>query len=276
MVDAKRNIRVKEDKLCSSSSLIPPSPDFSLVIPLFNEEDNLRPLAAGIVDAMNSLSESYEVILVNDGSTDDSGRVAKELCLQNPHFRSLVFQQNCGQTAALDAGFKAAKGKVIITMDADLQQDPRDIPLLLAKLDKYDAVCGYRIKRADSWIRLISSQIANFVRNKLSDENIRDVGCSLKVFKKECLDGLKLYDGMHRFLPTLIKMDGYTVMEVQVNHFPRKYGASKYNIHNRLFKSFRDLLAVRWMKSRKLNYKIVKQYDGKDKQQKEAKQAVLK
>ncbi len=246
------------------SPLMHQAPEFSIVLPVYNEEDNLKTLAEGIVNAMNSLTKSYEVILVDDGSTDGSKEVLKKLCDQYPTFRCLVFQENCGQTAAFDAGFRNAKGKVIITMDADLQYDPGDIPSLLKKFDEYDAVCGYRANRADTWVKRISSIIANYVRNKLSDESIRDVGCSLKAFKKECLDNIKLFEGMHRFFPTLIKMEGYKVIEVPVNHFPRKYGYSKYSIHNRIFKSFRDLLAVRWMKSRYLNYKIIKQFTRED------------
>ncbi len=235
--------------------------EYSIVLPVYDEEENLMPLAEGIVSVMNDITDSYEVILVDDGSSDGSKKVLKELCDRYPSFRCLMFHQNCGQTAAFDAGFKNARGKVIISMDADLQYDPGDITVLLKKLDEFDAVCGYRLDRADTWVKRKSSIIANFVRNKLSDENIRDVGCSLKVFKKECLDGVKLFEGMHRFFPTLIKMEGYKVTEVPVKHFPRKHGHSKYTTLNRVFKSFRDLLAVRWMKRRYLNYKIVEQYN---------------
>ena len=246
-----------------NSSLEVESPDLSVVIPVYNEKDNLNPLAEGIVNVLNSIKKSYEIILVDDGSTDGSKKVLQELCDQYSGFRALIFQQNCGQTAAFDAGFKYANGKVIITLDADLQYDPRDIPSLLEKLVEYDVVCGYRANRADLWIKRISSKIANFVRNKLSDECIRDVGCSLKAFKKECMDVVKLFEGMHRFFPTLMKMEGYKVIEVPVNHLPRKHGYSKYSIRNRVFKSFRDLIAVRWMKRRYLNYKIVEQINHK-------------
>lgn len=240
------------------------TPEISIVLPVYNEKENLKPLAEGIVNVMNSVARCYEVILVDDGSTDGSTEILKELCDQNTCFHCLIFQENCGQTAAFDAGIKNAKGKIIITLDADLQYDPGDIPLLLEKLNECDAVCGYRAKRADTSLKRVSSKIANFVRNMLSDENIRDVGCSLKVFKKECMDQVKLFEGMHRFFPTLIKMEGYKVIEVPVNHFPRKHGYSKYSVHNRIFKSFKDLLAVRWMKKRYLNYKIVKRFSCED------------
>jgi hypothetical protein len=141
-------------------------------------------------------------------------------------------------------------------MDSDLQNDPYDIPKLLNKIGDYDAVCGWRYKRNDSLIRRISSRVANTVRNRLSDEDIIDVGCSLKAFRREYVKRLKLYNGMHRFFPTLIKMEGGRVIEVKVNHRQRQYGSSKYNIQNRILRSFIDLLAVRWMKKRRLNYEI--------------------
>jgi len=141
-------------------------------------------------------------------------------------------------------------------MDADLQNDPSDIPLLFAEINGYDMLYGWRFKRKDSLVKKISSKIANYVRNKLSDEDIKDIGCSLKMFRKECLNKIKLYNGMHRFLPTLFKMEGFSVKEVKVKHNPRIYGKSKYNIRNRIFKSFVDLLVVRWMKKREFHYEV--------------------
>ncbi len=223
---------------------------------MYNEEDNLRPLVRELTEVLRGIQKTYEVIAVDDGSTDKSFDVLKELALKDPGLRVIRFKHNCGQTAAFDAGFKAARGKIVVTMDADLQNDPKDIPVLLEGLSRYDAVCGWRYKRNDPWTKVISSRVANFVRNKLSDEDIKDVGCSLKAFRREAVDKLKLFNGMHRFLPTLLKMEGCGVAEVKVNHRPRKYGKTKYNMRNRIFKSFRDLLAVRWMKRRQLNYEI--------------------
>jgi glycosyltransferase involved in cell wall biosynthesis len=228
----------------------------SVVIPVFNEEENLRPLTAELVNVLDSSQKSWEIIFVNDGSSDGSGRVLRELGGSFPRVRVITFKRNCGQTAAFDAGFKAARGGIIITMDADLQNDPSDIPRLLEQMGDYDAACGWRHRRNDPFIKLISSRIANYVRNKLSDEDIKDVGCSLKAFKTSYVKKLKLYSGMHRFFPTLIKMEGGRVVEVKVNHRPRKHGLSKYNIRNRMMRSFMDLLAVRWMKKRKFNYEI--------------------
>jgi len=232
------------------------SPFLSIVIPVFNEEDNLRLLTAELIEVLLSLNKPWEIVFIDDGSTDGSSRVLRELQEQSPYIKIITFTKNCGQTAAFDAGFKAARGQIIITMDADLQNDPHDISMLLDKIENYDAVCGWRYKRNDPVIKRFSSSIANFVRNKLSEEAIVDVGCSLKAFRSEQIKKLRLYNGMHRFFPTLIKMEGGKVIEVKVNHRPRKYGSSKYNIRNRMMRSFIDLLAVRWMKRRHLDYEI--------------------
>ncbi len=228
------------------------TPDISIVIPLYNEVDNIEPLGHSVLRAMEG--QNCEVIIVDDGSTDGSTEKLKEWCAKHENFRTLHFKRNSGQTAAMDAGFKSAMGKYIVSMDADMQNDPGDIPRLLEKLNTYDMVCGWRQRRNDPWIKRISSTVANFIRNKLSWENIKDTGCSLKAYRKECLDQIKLFNGMHRFLPTLFKMEGFTVTEIVVNHYPRKFGKSKYGISNRAFRAFLDLLAVRWMKKRKLHY----------------------
>jgi glycosyltransferase involved in cell wall biosynthesis len=171
----------------------------------------------------------------------------------------LRFEYNCGQSAAMWAGMKAARGKVIVTLDADLQNDPQDLARLLEPLKSFDCVCGSRVEargKGDSIIRVISSRIANWVRNKLSDETISDAGCCFRAFKRECIGNLKFFKGMHRFMPTLFKIEGYTVTEVQVRTNPRLAGKSNYGIGNRLFASFYDLLAVRWMKKRMFAYKV--------------------
>lgn len=229
-------------------------PDISIVIPLYNEVDNIEPLCQAIIGVMQD--RSYEVIIVDDGSTDGSTEKLKEWCSLRSNFRSIHFKKNAGQTAAMDAGFKYASGEYVVTLDADMQNDPADIPKLLEKLDAYDMVCGWRQKRNDPWIKRISSKVANSIRNKLSDEDIKDTGCSLKAYRRECLNKIKLYNGMHRFLPTLFKLEGFSVTEVIVNHYPRKFGKSKYGVFNRAFRAFLDLLVVRWMKKRKLNYEV--------------------
>ncbi|MEK7290115.1 MAG: glycosyltransferase family 2 protein [Planctomycetota bacterium] len=231
-------------------------PTISIVVPLYNEVDNIELLGNAIINAMKDTSYEYEVVFVDDGSIDGSAEKAKEWCATHSDFRSIHFKKNAGQTAAMDAGFKHAKGSYVVSMDADLQNDPADIPKLLEKLKTYDMVCGWRQKRNDPWLKRISSKVANAIRNKLSQEEIKDTGCSLKAYRKECLDKIKLFNGMHRFLPTLFKMEGFTVAEVVVNHRPRRFGKSKYGVFNRAFRAFRDLLVVRWMKERKLNYEV--------------------
>ena len=230
------------------------NPDISIIIPLYNEVDNIEPLGYSIINAMQG--QNYEVVYIDDGSTDGSAQKLREWCAQHTNFRTVHFKRNAGQTAAMDAGFRHARGKYVVSMDADMQNDPADIPKLLEKLNTYDMVCGWRQKRNDPWIKRISSKVANYIRNKLSREDIRDTGCSLKAYRRECLDHIKLYNGMHRFLPTLFKMEGFTVTEIVVNHYPRKFGKSKYGISNRAFRAFVDLLVVRWMKKRKLNYEV--------------------
>ncbi|MFH1246036.1 MAG: glycosyltransferase family 2 protein [Candidatus Omnitrophota bacterium] len=229
-------------------------PKISVVIPVYNEEENLPPLTETIVPVMQSIQEPYEIIFVDDASTDKSREILKGLAAKYSFIRILGFTANCGQSAAFDAGFKSARGEIVVTLDADLQYDPQDIPKLLEKINGCDVVCGWRKNRQDPWLKLISTRIANAVRNKLSGESIKDTGCSLKAFKKIYLNNLKMYKGMHRFLPTLLKMEGAKVTEVEVRHFPRKFGISKYNIRNRMFRAFLDLLFVIWMKKRNLNY----------------------
>jgi dolichol-phosphate mannosyltransferase len=230
--------------------------EISVVIPVYNEQENVKPLIAELHEVLQGIQEASEIIFVDDGSRDRSFALLKEAASRDPRIRVIRFRKNAGQTAAFDAGFKAAQGTIIVTMDADLQNDPHDIPRLLEKIGRFDVVCGWRHKRNDPWIRIISSKIANFVRNKLSEEEIVDTGCSLKAFRRECVQHMKLFNGMHRFFPTLAKMEGFTVTQVKVNHRPRKFGTTKYNVTNRMVRAFADLLAVRWMKKRHLNYEI--------------------
>ncbi len=234
-------------------------PQLSFVIPCHNEEANLRPLVTAIREAVEPLRSSYEIVITDDRSTDNSWAVLKELAASDSRVRALRFARNCGQSATLWAGMKAARGELIITLDADLQNDPRDVPKFLEALKQYDCVCGSRIaarSQGDNLIRIASSRIANRVRNKVSGETISDAGCCYRAFKRECVDNLKFFKGMHRFLPTLIKIEGFTVTEIPVRHNPRKAGQTHYGVWNRLFASFYDLLAVRWMKKRMFRYDI--------------------
>src|SRR4030042_3306363 len=196
------------------------------------------------------------MIFVDDGSSDGSRRILKEMASQYASLRVIGFKENRGLSTALVAGMREARGEKIVTLDSDLQNDPDDIPKLLEYLDRYDMATGWRQKRQDSWLKKISSKIGNSVRNWLSGENIRDSACTLRAFKRECVREIPVFNGMHRFLSTLVKMRGYRIIEVPVSHHPRKFGRSKYNIRNRMVRSFVDLLAVRWMKRRALRYEI--------------------
>jgi dolichol-phosphate mannosyltransferase len=235
------------------------SVEVSFVIPCHNEQDNLRALVAAIREAIDPLKRTYEIVIADDFSMDKSWAVLKELAAADPRVRGLRFAFNCGQSAALWAGMNAARGRYIITLDADLQNDPRDVPQFLAALEKFDCVCGSRIAargEGDGFVRIASSRIANWVRNKMSGENVTDAGCCYRAFKRTCIADLKFFKGMHRFLPTLFKIEGFTVTEIPVRHNPRTAGISHYGVWNRLFASFYDLLAVRWMQRRMFQYKI--------------------
>jgi len=235
------------------------APDLSVVAPVYNEVENLDALVREIHDALEPEGVSFEIVLVDDGSSDGSSEKIAELAnAAGSTVRGLHFRENRGQTAAFDAGFKAARGRWVVTIDADLQNDPHDIPKLLEQLGEFDAAVGYRATREDNWLRRISSQIANSIRNRLSGDDIIDTGCPLKAFRRESLAELKLYTGLHRFLPTLLRMEGYTVTQLPVSHRPRNAGESKYGVSNRALRAFVDLLAVRWMKNRTLGYEVVR------------------
>jgi glycosyltransferase involved in cell wall biosynthesis len=236
------------------------TPQISLVIPCYNEEGNLKELVKAIRETIAPLKISYEVIITDDCSQDHSWTILKELAAADPRIRAQRLEHNSGESAAIWCGLKVARGQYLVTLDADLQNDPHDLPLLLEGLKSYDCVCGSRVKnraKGDNIIRILSSRIANAVRNALSNEQISDAGCTYRAFRRECVENLKFFKGMHRFLPTLFKIEGFTVTEVSIGNSPRFAGKSNYGIWNRLFASFYDLLAVRWMKKRMFPLKIV-------------------
>ena len=241
-------------------------PDLSVVIPVYNEEENLPPLWEELRGALEKLGLSFEVVFVDDGSRDRSAELIRAFREADRRVRLVRLKLNAGETAATDAGFKAARGRWVVTMDADLQNDPADIATLLAHLEVGDAVSGWRVNRSagDSIVRRVSSRVANRVRNAISHEDIQDSGCTFRAFRRECLRGLTLYRGCHRFLPTLLRMRGYRVLEIPVNHRPRRFGQSKYGITNRAFVAFVDLLAVRWMKDRLLRYEVAENLGGEE------------
>jgi glycosyltransferase involved in cell wall biosynthesis len=206
----------------------------------------------------------FEVLFVDDGSRDRSAELIRSFRDADPRVRLVRLKSNAGETAATDAGFKAARGRLVVTMDADLQNDPHDIPTLLAHLDRWDAVTGWRVNRedGDSFVRRASSRVANRTRNWISDESIQDSGCTFRAFRRECLRGLVLYRGFHRFIPTLLRMRGYRVIEVPVRNRSRRFGQSKYGVLNRVFVATVDLLVVRWMKNRLLRYEVAEDLGG--------------
>ncbi len=230
--------------------------EYSVVIPVYNEQKNLSPLLESLLRVMGAIKKEYEIICVDDGSSDGSFEELVEWKKKCPFLRIIRLERNYGQSTALACGLSRARGNIIITLDSDLQNNPEDIPGLLNKIGPWDVVCGVRTRRSDSWLRIISSRIANSVRSRITGDRITDIGCSLKAYKRKFLKKIILFKGMHRFLPTLLKMEGAKILEVEVSHFPRKHGQTSYGIWNRMFKSFIDLLAVKWMQKRRIEYRI--------------------
>jgi dolichol-phosphate mannosyltransferase len=231
-----------------------PSISLSLVIPVFNEAENIQPLVERLQSVLRPWGTNAEVIFVDDGSTDSTLEVLKHVQESDPRIRIGRFHRNLGQTAAIAVGFRLARGRAVVTMDGDLQNDPADVPRLLELLSDWDAVCGTRVFRQDSLWKRLSSHIANGFRNWATGDNIVDTGCTLKAFRRECLEGFELYHGLHRFLPTLLKMRGFRVTQVPVSHHPRERGKTKYGTWGRLKKGLVDVWAVRWMKKNRIDY----------------------
>jgi dolichol-phosphate mannosyltransferase len=227
------------------------SPAFSVVVPLYNEEANLPILQQELRGALSGLD--YEIIFVDDGSVD---RTAERIETA-PNVRLIRFEKNSGQSAAIYAGLTAARGATLVIIDGDLQNDPADIPKLLAEITHgVDLVCGYRLKRQDTLAKRLTSRIANAVRSRYTKDGVRDTGCTLKAMRRECVSALLPFKGMHRFIPALVKAAGYRLVEVPVNHRPRRFGQSKYGLGNRALRATIDMFGVRWLLSRRLNYRI--------------------
>lgn len=231
----------------------------SLVVPVKDERENLRPLVEEVRLEMDLLGSSYELIFVDDGSTDGSTELIRRLAEDDPRIRMVILDENHGQSAAFHAGFERAQGEVVVTLDADLQNDPHDIGSLLEALARCDLAIGVRTRRSDSWLRRVSSRIANAARSVVTGDRIQDIGCSLKAFRSPLLTEIPAFSGMHRFYPTLARMHGFRVVEVPVTHRPRRAGRSKYGIANRIGVTIVDLLAVRWMASRRFRYRVVEE-----------------
>jgi dolichol-phosphate mannosyltransferase len=227
------------------------SPTLSVVVPLYNEEANLPILQDELRVALRGLD--YEVVFVDDGSVDHTAERIEPAW----NIRVIRFEKNSGQSAAIYAGLTAARGATVVIIDGDLQNDPADIPKLLAEIARgADLVCGYRVRRQDTLVKRATSRIANAVRSRYTKDGVRDTGCTLKAMRRECVSTLLPFKGMHRFIPALVKAAGYRLVEVPVNHRPRRFGQSKYGLGNRALRATIDMFGVRWLLSRRLNYKI--------------------
>jgi len=221
--------------------------ELSIVIPIYNEEENIEPLLSELFPVVRDLKRPFEVICVNDASTDKSISILNKQMKQYSELRIVSHSINCGESAAEATGFAAAQGSTIVTIDGDQQNDPADIPLLLQALsDNADAACGVRRKREDDWVKRLSSRIANSFRNWVTGDNIADAGCTFRALRKSALAEIPVFNGMHRFLPTILRLQGYKVKELPVNHRPRTRGQSKYGIGNRMFRGLIDCFAMRW------------------------------
>ena len=241
------------------SATAPAPPRVSVMIPVYNEEESLETLHRELDAALASIAGGAEIVFVDDGSKDRSLAVLREIAAKDPRVRVVVLDGNHGQTAAFAAGFDAVRGEITVTLDADLQNDPADIPRLVAKMDAEgaDVVNGVRMKRRDSWVRLVSSRVANRARNWVTNESVTDVGCSLRAMRTEYVKRVRLFRNMHRFLPTLLRMEGATkIVEMPVAHRERRYGVSKYGIGNRLWVGIVDLFGVRWMQARHFRVRV--------------------
>lgn len=220
----------------------------SVVIPFYNEEGNVAELAAKIAQAFATIPDyDYECLMVNDGSSDGSRAAIDAVAAGDPHFRGLHLIRNFGQSAELLAGMQRTKGEYILTIDGDLQNDPADFPAIIELLSDYDCVCGYRVNRNDTWVRKLSSRVANRVRNMILHDGLRDTGCGTKGFRRRCVDYLVSFNGAHRFFGAVLAKAGMSIMECPVSHHARVHGVSKYGIQNRLWRGLYDLVGVAWL-----------------------------
>jgi dolichol-phosphate mannosyltransferase len=227
------------------------APAVSVIVPVFNEEENMSILQSELKTALGEID--HEIIFVDDGSIDRTIERIKTA----PNIRVIRFERNTGQSAAIYVGLQAARGATAVLIDGDLQNDPADIPRLLAEIEHgADLVCGYRVKRKDTVVKRLTSRIANAVRSRFTKDGVRDTGCTLKAMRRECVSALVPFKGMHRFIPALVKGAGYRLVEIPVNHRPRRFGQSKYGLGNRALRATIDMFGVRWLLSRRLNYKI--------------------
>ncbi len=240
------------------------APILSVVAPCFNEQGNLIPLVTAIREALEPLTISYEIVIADDVSRDDSWNILQKLGAEDKRIRAVRLNHNCGQSAAVWVGIQAATGRYIATLDADLQNHPRELPRFLEAIQRGDSdcVCGSRVAaraHGDSWVRQVSSKIANGIRNRITHETVSDSACGYRIFKRECAARLKFFKGMHRFMLTLFRIEGFVVTEIPISHHTRLTGQSNYGVMNRLFVTIYDLFAVRWMQKRMFRFEVKEQ-----------------
>ena len=246
---ASQRSRIRKDRQCYDPTT--DSPAVSVIVPVYNEEENVPILQAELRAALRAID--HEFIFVDDGSADHT----VERIEAAPNLRVIRFEKNAGQSAAIYAGLQAARGAILVLIDGDLQNDPADIPKLVGEISRgADLVCGYRAQRRDTRVKRLTSRIANAVRSRYTKDGVRDTGCTLKAMRRECVSALFPFKGMHRFIPALIKDAGYRLVEIPVNHRPRRFGQTKYGLGNRAVRATVDMFGVRWLLSRRLNYKI--------------------
>ena len=228
----------------------------SIVVPIYNEQESIGPLLDEISAVIKDFSASVEILIVDDGSSDDTSRILVEYATGCPALRVVTFATNAGQSAAMACGFREARFDHVVAMDGDGQSDPADIPRIAALLHEYPLVCGYRAKRRDNLWKRWGSLLANRVRRSVTGDRVIDIGCSLKGFHREPLQRLYYFDGSHRFLPVMMEMEGCAMTQIEVHHRPRSGGVSKYGNLDRLARTWQDLLGMRWMQNRRIDYKI--------------------
>ncbi len=226
--------------------------DLAIVVPVYNEAENVLPMVREVAAAMAHDGRGYELLFVDDGSTDPTWERIAQARRDDPRVRGLRHVRNCGQSAALWTGFQATRTPLIATLDGDLQNDPAELPRMLALLAEADFVCGRRAHRQDNWSRRLSARVARWARGMVLRVGFADVGCGLRVFKRTVLAGVFGFHGLHRFLPILVAGGGFVTLEVPVRHRPRVAGVSKYGVWNRLGRGILDLLAVAWYQQRRL------------------------
>lgn len=233
--------------------------EIAIIVPVHNEADNVLPLARELRDACSVSGLHYTLLFVDDASTDTTWRQIGKAHLEDPHVRGVRHSVNAGQSAALWTGFKRTTSPILATMDGDLQNDPSDLLKLLKALDKADFVCGFRARRSDNWVRRVSSKVARVARSAMLGSDFKDTGCAMRVFRHECLQAIFPFNGLHRFMPILVKNGGFRTLEIPVNHRPRVSGISKYGISNRLWRGICDLFAMAWYARRQLRPVVEKE-----------------